>query len=108
MKIADEVPLVIEDHDTFVEGVVADETILPAFGFAAEVVGVEAAEADDGGGVLGGRDGEAGRGHVGSGGWRRAVKERIIGVVVLVVVVVIVGGGREVRLRAELRFNLGQ
>lgn len=60
MKIAHEVPLVIEDHNPFVEGMVADEAILPAFGFAAEVVGVEAAEADDGGGVLGGRDGEVG------------------------------------------------
>lgn len=43
-------------HDAFVEGVVSEEAILPALGFASHVVGVEAAEADHRCGVLGRRD----------------------------------------------------
>ena len=61
MQIANEISLVIKDHDAFVEGVVAEEAILPAFGFATEIVGVKAAESDDGRGVLGWGDGQAGR-----------------------------------------------
>jgi len=39
--------LVIEDHNAFVEGVVANEAILPAFGLPAEVVGEQASEFQD-------------------------------------------------------------
>lgn len=53
MVVAHEVTGDIVYHDAFVEGVVSEETILPALGFASHVIGVEAAEADHRCGVLG-------------------------------------------------------
>lgn len=52
MRVTDVVPQKIIDHNTLVEGVKAEVTILPALGFAADIMGVEAAEFDYGGSVL--------------------------------------------------------
>lgn len=45
--------LVIEDHNAFVEGVVANEAILPAFGLATEIMREQASKFQDLRGGLG-------------------------------------------------------
>ncbi len=52
MHVSDEISWHIVDHDTFVESVELEEAILPPLGFAADVVGVEATEFEDRGGIL--------------------------------------------------------
>lgn len=68
VHVADEVARHVVHHDALVEGVEAQEAILPALLLAADVVGVEAVEFEDGRGVLARWDGERGRARAVDGG----------------------------------------
>lgn len=94
MQVPDEVARGVVDHDALVEGVEAEKAILPAFGFAAEVVGVKTAELNDGGGVL--RGGHSEEGVAGSGGRGHAVLSVSECCVVAPVVVPVCRGADEV------------
>lgn len=52
MQISDEIAGIIIDHHALIEGVVSEESILPALGLASNVMGEEAAELDNGSCVL--------------------------------------------------------
>lgn len=63
MRVADGAAAVVVDHDAIVEEVVLEAAILPALGFAFEVVGEEADEFVNGGGCGGLGGGGAGAGY---------------------------------------------
>lgn len=79
MRVAYIVHAVVVDHDALVEGVEFEPSVLPSLLLPAQVGREEAAEFEDGSGVLGLRDGGCGRGRGvsdgGHGPWARAELE---------------------------------
>lgn len=56
MMVAYEIARVVVHHCPLVEGMEFEVSILPAFGLAPDIVGVQTSKLDDGRGVLGSRD----------------------------------------------------
>jgi hypothetical protein len=75
MKVADEIPGIVIDHDASIEGVETRRAIVPFLGFLVQVTRVEAAELVDGRRVL-----SRGGGHGGQSSHARQQKRGETGV----------------------------